>query len=140
MSYLNPQLSIIKIRSAISSGRLHSVSLCKALQNKITLRIKKTWEIFLKNVRTSVTAHSPRIFARYFKYSASISNIRTIWEKIRTLLPRSLRRINSLSRRISFPLLRIKCYKETINFNCYNMLKELYRMKQMSHNTSVFSF
>ena len=75
---------------------------------------------------------------RYFKYSASISNIRTIWEKIRTLLPRSLRRINSLSRRISFPLLRIKCYKETINYNCYNMLKELYQMKQMSHKTSFF--
>lgn len=46
---------------------------------------------------------------RYFRYSARMSSILTIWEKIRTLLPRSRRRISSLSRRISFPLLRIKC-------------------------------
>lgn len=64
----------------------------------------------------SFLAATPKILTwkgnwRYLRYSARMSSILTICEKIRTLLPRSRRRISSLSRRISLPLLRIKCYK-----------------------------
>lgn len=49
---------------------------------------------------------------RLFRYSARMSSIRTIWEKMSTRWPRSFSRTRSLSRSTSFPLLRIKCYRE----------------------------
>lgn len=52
---------------------------------------------------------------RYFRYSARMSSIRTIWEKMSTRCPRSFSRTSSLSRRISFPLLRIRCCRKYIS-------------------------
>ena len=48
---------------------------------------------------------------RLFRYSAKMSSIRTIWEKMRTRWPRSLRRSSSLSSSSNFPLLRMRCCK-----------------------------
>lgn len=44
------------------------------------------------------------------RYSARMSNIRTIWENIRTRWPVSLKRSKSLSNKTSFPDPRISCY------------------------------
>jgi len=54
--------------------------------------------IYRKNVRTW------KEYRFNCKYSAKISNIRTIWENISTRCPVCLRRVNNLSKRITFPL------------------------------------
>lgn len=51
---------------------------------------------------------------RLLRYSAKISNIRTIWEKMRTLWPRSFKRTSSLSNSTSLPLLRMSCWDRII--------------------------